>query len=141
MFCLARICAAGPGEGVFFSSFDFSLGEPLGVCAGGLSAEPQWRYLFRLFLDSGRCHSGKDAPGPMVDRVGPSVLSILLDLRGRAKGTGILDQGWGELRRHLDSRLHWAGGMLLPVPPPNTSMTCPEYGHVSTENRSDFPLR
>jgi putative transposase len=47
----------------------------------------------------------------------------------------ILDQGWEEFRRQLDYKLHWAGGMLLPVPPQNTSMTCPGCGHVSAENR------
>jgi putative transposase len=47
----------------------------------------------------------------------------------------ILDQGWGEFRRQLDYKLQWAGGMLLPVPPQNTSMTCPGYGHVSAQNR------
>jgi putative transposase len=49
--------------------------------------------------------------------------------------TSILDQGWGEFRRHLDSKLQWEGRVLLPVPLQNTSMTCPECGHVSAENR------
>jgi putative transposase len=47
----------------------------------------------------------------------------------------ILDQGWGEFRRQLDYKLHWKGGMLLAVPPHNTSRTCPCCAHVSGDNR------
>jgi putative transposase len=47
----------------------------------------------------------------------------------------ILDQGWGEFRRQLDYKLLWNGGMLLAVPPHNTSRTCPCCGHVSKNNR------
>ena len=47
----------------------------------------------------------------------------------------ILDQGWFEFRRQLDYKLQWAGGMLIAVPPQNTSRTCPACGHVSAENR------
>jgi putative transposase len=47
----------------------------------------------------------------------------------------ILDQGWGEFRRQLDYKLLWNGGMLLAVPPHNTSRTCPCCGHVSKDNR------
>lgn len=47
----------------------------------------------------------------------------------------ILDQGWFELRRQLDYKLDWAGGLLVTVPPHNTSRTCPRCGHVSADNR------
>ena len=47
----------------------------------------------------------------------------------------ILDQGWGEFRRQLDYKLSWNGGILLPVPPHNTSKTCPCCHHVSKDNR------
>lgn len=47
----------------------------------------------------------------------------------------ILDQGWGEFRRQLDYKVSWNGGMLLAVPPHNTSRTCPCCGLVSKDNR------
>jgi putative transposase len=47
----------------------------------------------------------------------------------------ILDQGWGEFRRQLDYKVSWNGGMLLAVPPHNTSRTCPCCGQVSKDNR------
>jgi putative transposase len=47
----------------------------------------------------------------------------------------ILDQGWFEFRRQLEYKLQWAGGMLIAVPPQNTSRTCPVCGCVSAENR------
>lgn len=47
----------------------------------------------------------------------------------------ILDQGWGEFRRQLDYKVVWSGGMLLAVPPHNTSRTCPCCAHVSKDNR------
>ena len=47
----------------------------------------------------------------------------------------ILDQGWGEFHRQLEYKLVWNGGMLVKVPPQNTSRTCPECGHVSGDNR------
>jgi putative transposase len=47
----------------------------------------------------------------------------------------ILDQGWGEFRRQLEYKVSWNGGMLLAVPPHNTSRTCPCCGHVAKENR------
>jgi len=47
----------------------------------------------------------------------------------------ILDQGWGEFRRQLEYKLTWAGGILVAVPPQNTSSTCPRCNHVSAENR------
>jgi putative transposase len=47
----------------------------------------------------------------------------------------ILDQGWFEFRRQLDYKLAWNGGWPIPVPPRNTSRTCPCCGHVSADNR------
>ncbi|HSW71582.1 MAG TPA: transposase [Gammaproteobacteria bacterium] len=47
----------------------------------------------------------------------------------------ILDQGWYEFRRQLEYKEAWLGGFVLAVPPQNTSRTCPECGHVSSENR------
>jgi putative transposase len=47
----------------------------------------------------------------------------------------ILDQGWAEFRRQLEYKMLWAGGLLLAVPPQNTSRMCPSCGHVSAENR------
>ena len=47
----------------------------------------------------------------------------------------ILDQGWGEFRRQLDYKLQWAGGILIAVPPHNTSRTCPHCGNISADNR------
>ena len=47
----------------------------------------------------------------------------------------IMDQGWGEFRRQLDYKLRWQGGWLVPVPPQNTSRTCPCCGHVAAGNR------
>ncbi|MEJ2476438.1 MAG: RNA-guided endonuclease TnpB family protein [Desulfuromonadales bacterium] len=53
----------------------------------------------------------------------------------RGLNRSILDQGWSEFRRQLEYKQSWRGGMVLAVPPQNTSRTCPECGHVSTENR------
>ena len=47
----------------------------------------------------------------------------------------ILDQGWFEFRRQLDYKMNWGGGLLVAVPPHNTSRTCPRCGHVSADNR------
>ena len=47
----------------------------------------------------------------------------------------ILDQGWGEFRRQLEYKMLWNGGILLAVPPHNTSRTCPCCHHISKENR------
>lgn len=47
----------------------------------------------------------------------------------------ILDQGWGEFRRQLAYKVEWHGGILVAVPPHNTSRTCPCCGHVSKDNR------
>jgi putative transposase len=47
----------------------------------------------------------------------------------------IFDQGWGLFRSQLEYKLEWNGGMLLVVPPHNTSRTCPCCGLVSKDNR------
>jgi putative transposase len=47
----------------------------------------------------------------------------------------ILDQGWFEFRRQLGYKLTWNGGLLVAVPPQNTSRTCPCCGHVTADNR------
>ena len=46
----------------------------------------------------------------------------------------ILDQGWGEFRRQMKYKMIWTGGLLVPVPPQNTSTTCPGCGQISKEN-------
>jgi len=52
----------------------------------------------------------------------------------------ILDQGWGIFRTQLDYKQDWNGGMLLAVPPHNTSITCPCCGHKSKDNRTTQAL-
>ena len=47
----------------------------------------------------------------------------------------ILDASPFELRRQLQYKTQWQGGLLVPVPPQNTSRKCPECGQVSAENR------
>jgi putative transposase len=47
----------------------------------------------------------------------------------------ILDASPFELRRQLEYKTQWQGGLLVPVPPQNTSRKCPECGHTSAENR------
>lgn len=53
----------------------------------------------------------------------------------RGLNRSILDQGWGEFRRQLQYKLAWRGGVMVAVPPQNTSQTCPDCGHVSPDNR------
>jgi putative transposase len=47
----------------------------------------------------------------------------------------ILDASPFELHRQLEYKTPWQGGLLVSVPPQNTSRKCPECGHVSAENR------
>jgi putative transposase len=47
----------------------------------------------------------------------------------------ILDQGWGQFRRQCQYKQDWQGGLVIVVPPQNTSRTCPCCGHVSKDNR------
>lgn len=53
----------------------------------------------------------------------------------RGLNRSILDQGWFEFRRQLEYKQEWAGGLVLAVPPQNTSRICPSCGHVSGDNR------
>jgi putative transposase len=47
----------------------------------------------------------------------------------------ILDASPFELRRQLQYKTQWRGGLLVPVPAQNTSRKCPACGHVAAENR------
>jgi putative transposase len=47
----------------------------------------------------------------------------------------ILDQGWGELRRQLEYKMKWKGGVYGEVNPRNSSRECAECGHIEKENR------
>ena len=47
----------------------------------------------------------------------------------------ILDQGWFELRRQLNYKLFWMGGMLAEVNPRYTSQQCSSCGHLGKESR------
>ena len=53
----------------------------------------------------------------------------------RGLNRSILDQGWYEFRRQLEYKQVWRGGLVLAVPPQNTSRSCPNCGHVSADNR------
>ena len=63
--------------------------------------------------------------------------------KNRAQKSGlsrsILDASPFELRRQLEYKTQWRGGLLVLVPAKNTSRTCPVVlggcGHVSAENR------
>jgi len=48
----------------------------------------------------------------------------------------ILNQGWFEFRRQLQYKLGWKGGMLIVVPPHNSSRECPACGHLEAANRT-----
>jgi putative transposase len=48
----------------------------------------------------------------------------------------ILDQGWSELRRMLEYKQSWAGGLVIAVPAMYTSQTCPACRHRSAKNRT-----
>jgi len=51
----------------------------------------------------------------------------------------VLDASPFALRRQLEYKTQWSGGLLVLVPPRNTSRTCPKWlggcGHVSADNR------
>ena len=47
----------------------------------------------------------------------------------------ILDQGWGMFRTQLEYKLEWNGGILVAVPPENTSRRCPKCEYISEHNR------
>ena len=50
----------------------------------------------------------------------------------------ILDKGWGLVNEQLQYKCPWYGGMLVDVPPRNTSLECDACHHISPDNR---PLR
>ncbi len=52
-----------------------------------------------------------------------------------ALNRSILDANPFELRRQLEYKTVWRGGLLIPVPPQNTSRFCPCCEHVSKDNR------
>lgn len=52
----------------------------------------------------------------------------------------ILDQGWGELKRQIEYKQMWRGGMTIFVDPAYTSQECSACGHVSPENRPSQEL-
>lgn len=47
----------------------------------------------------------------------------------------ILDQGWYSFKTMLAYKLEERGGLLVLVPPKNTSRTCPNCRYISAENR------
>lgn len=47
----------------------------------------------------------------------------------------ILDQGWYELRRQLEYKMRWKGGIYGEVNPQNTSRECACCGHIEKDNR------
>jgi putative transposase len=47
----------------------------------------------------------------------------------------ILDQGWGELRRQLEYKSSWRGGIVIPINPQYTSQTCSRCSYTDKENR------
>jgi putative transposase len=47
----------------------------------------------------------------------------------------LLDASPFELRSQLQYKTQWQGGLLVAVPPQNTSRKCPKCGHTSGENR------
>lgn len=64
----------------------------------------------------------KDKPGKMV-------------AQKSGLNRSILDASPFELRRQLEYKMLWNGGILLAVPPQNTSRKCPECKHTSKDNR------
>ena len=55
--------------------------------------------------------------------------------RKSALNRAVLDASPFELRRQLQYKLTWRGGLLVAVPPQNTSRRCPACGKVSADNR------
>ncbi len=52
----------------------------------------------------------------------------------------ISDVGWGEIRRQLDYKSNWCGGILIEVDPRNTSRTCRKCAYMSADNRTTQAL-
>jgi putative transposase len=47
----------------------------------------------------------------------------------------ILSQGWSEFFRQLEYKLAWTGGILIRIPPRNTSIQCAKCEYTCRENR------
>lgn len=59
------------------------------------------------------------------------------NVRAKARlNRAILDRGWGEFRRMLAYKLEVRGGLLVVVPPQDTSRRCPACGFTSAANRT-----
>ena len=68
----------------------------------------------------------------------PEQAGAFLPNGARAKAglnRSILDAGWGVFLGILAHKAEWAGRVVIPVNPRNTSRTCLECGHVARENR------
>ncbi|PJE80678.1 hypothetical protein CI610_00339 [invertebrate metagenome] len=48
----------------------------------------------------------------------------------------ILDEGWHEIRRQLEYKMAWKGGVFTTVNPRNTSRECNHCGHTEKANRT-----
>ncbi|MFF1843902.1 RNA-guided endonuclease InsQ/TnpB family protein [Streptomyces sp. NPDC058217] len=75
------------------------------------------------------------APAPKPD---PERAGAFLPNGAAAKAglnRSIADAGWGVFLTILHAKAESAGREVIAVDPRNTSRTCPECGHVSTENR------
>ena len=48
----------------------------------------------------------------------------------------ITDQGWHEIRRQLEYKMAWKGGVFATVNPRNTSRECSRCGHIDKANRT-----
>jgi len=64
----------------------------------------------------------KDSPGRMIKQKA-------------GLNRSILDEGWGELRRQLEYKMLWKGGIYADVNPSYTSQICCYCGHKSKSNR------
>jgi putative transposase len=82
-----------------------------------------------VYLEDLQVRSMSKSAAGGIEHVGRNVVAK------RGLNKSILDQGWGEFRRHLEYKLSWAGGTLIAVPPHHTSTTCPRCKHISPENR------
>ena len=48
----------------------------------------------------------------------------------------IHDQGWSELRRQLEYKSSWRGGVVIAINPRYTSQRCSHCGHTAADNRT-----
>ena len=64
------------------------------------------------------------------------VVVVIEDLQVKnLSNRSILDASPFALRRQLEYKTQWQGGLLVPVPPQNTGRKCPECQQVAAENR------